>query len=295
MLSTPEAKDAVVAIGFAPRHIDPKKGEQMADSSAAWHLAMAIQARVYAGLIYCKGGMAFSKESIDVDVSGDLFRAVHSRMKVLERWEDPRSWVNYVLVALPMSEAVELAEGEIKKRGAFDSGVRKFIRNSFLFQEGWSGGKPKWLRDVPKGDGYIYAVGSALSHFNPAVQIENAEKKALAELARTLRVKVQQITTTILKHSSGISVGRDVEVISRQVAEASLYGVQIVARWWDAETGEYYVLARIPVNMVKKNFAALVAETGSTRTGESVSPEDIEKMAEKAFEELERVTSSPQD
>ncbi len=97
--------------------------------------------------------------------------------------------------------------------------------------------QPNWVENLPQDDEFIYAEGAAPEYFYESSSWQAAEKHALFNLARSVRLSLES-----LQKSTGLS-GQ--EIRNEEIAVA-LRNVQVVRRWADTRRGLFYVLVRMP-------------------------------------------------
>ena len=151
--------------------------------------------------------------------------------------------------------------------------------------------KPEW---VTKGSGAFkgkkgetfYGVGSVFGIKNPSLERTTADNRARAEIARVFKT----YTAILMKDYQASTAAKDpklsleeqnVEQTIKTFTKAELTGVEIVDHWRIPETGEYFSLARMDLEMFKDYLKS------SKVLSEAVRQRVIEH-AEKAFRDLEK-------
>ena len=97
--------------------------------------------------------------------------------------------------------------------------------------------QPGWVEDIPQTDGFIFAEGVAPQYFYESSSWETAEKRALFNLARSVKLSMEA-----LQKMNGVS-GQE---IRNEEISVALNDVQVVHRWMDSANGLYYVLLKMP-------------------------------------------------
>jgi len=105
---------------------------------------------------------------------------------------------------------------------------------------------PDWINHLPQKPGWIFALGYALPHLNPANAWQDAAQKGREELARTLRLTIQgeqgwyqfQQETTLQEH------------LSREILNVVEMGSQVLRRYYDPRERMYYVLVGMRTDLV---------------------------------------------
>ena len=98
--------------------------------------------------------------------------------------------------------------------------------------------EPDWVENIPQGGSSIYAEGVAPLYYYESSSWESAEKNALFNLARSIKVSMEA-----LQKMNG---GAGQEIKNEQIT-VTLRNVQVVRRWRDIRRGLCYVLVRMPM------------------------------------------------
>ena len=97
--------------------------------------------------------------------------------------------------------------------------------------------EPDWVEDMPQSNTFVYAEGVSPMYFYEPDSWETAEKRALFNLARSIKVSMEE-----LQKMNGAS-GQ--EIMNEEIT-VSLRNVAVVYRWYDGRRGLCYVLVRMP-------------------------------------------------
>lgn len=97
--------------------------------------------------------------------------------------------------------------------------------------------QPGWVEDIPQTGGFIYAEGVAPQYFYESSSWETAEKRAIFNLARSVKLSMEA-----LQKMNGVS-GQE---IRNEEISVTLRDVQVVHRWLDSADELYYVLVKMP-------------------------------------------------
>ncbi len=150
--------------------------------------------------------------------------------------------------------------------------------------------EPEWVTKCAgafkdAGKDAFYGCGAVSGIQNKALQIQTADARARADLAKAIDNYVASFFKDYLT-SAGISqsAGMDeleekqfVESITKQITEISLYGVQIIDRW-RAPDGTLYSLARVSFDNVAQSMKKAMAERAK----------ELKIEADKALEQLDQ-------
>ncbi len=99
--------------------------------------------------------------------------------------------------------------------------------------------KPSWTTTIPEKAGYLYNSGLCPVYYNENNSWREAERRARINTALTLYTKVK-----FLGKKVDNSYFREFQV---EETNATLIGVEVVARWKDVKNQICYVLVRMPV------------------------------------------------
>ncbi|HTP12277.1 MAG TPA: hypothetical protein VMM37_01565 [Bacteroidota bacterium] len=99
--------------------------------------------------------------------------------------------------------------------------------------------RPSWTTTIPEKAGYMYNSGLCPVYYNENNSWREAERRGRINLALTLYTKVK-----FMGKKADDSYFREFQV---EETNATLRGVEIVARWKDVKNQICYVLVRMPV------------------------------------------------
>ena len=105
--------------------------------------------------------------------------------------------------------------------------------------------EPVSLSDFPASD-YWLATGRGDLRRGPAVCKRAADMAARAELAKLLRVQVQERATDRIRERTGRPIDQDIEVVREESANELLKDVRIVHRTVDQGAGTCSSIAAMP-------------------------------------------------
>ena len=97
---------------------------------------------------------------------------------------------------------------------------------------------PKWVRKLPRKEGYVFAVGTSHLYYHEESSWREAERAARLELARDVVSQIRNLSK---------QAGGRLEHVVVTKTEATLRGTQIVGRWLDRKAKACYVLCRMPI------------------------------------------------
>ena len=104
-------------------------------------------------------------------------------------------------------------------------------------------GKPSWVSQTPVLPGYRVSTGTVQRKRHPVDSMQAADEKALEEMVKQIELEVtsQRNTLDLGRQGSG-SVESSLEV-----AQATVQGFYILARWHEPDGSTYYALGICPV------------------------------------------------
>jgi len=131
----------------------------------------------------------------------------------------------------------------------------------------------------------FYGCGVASGIENRALQIQTADARARADLARAIDTYIASffkdyLSSAGLSQEAGLTEIEEkqfIESITKEITEVSLYGVQILDRW-RAPDGTLYSLARVSFENVAQNMKKAMSERAK----------ELKLEADRALEELDR-------
>lgn len=152
-------------------------------------------------------------EKITVHIDNTLIESMRERVVPLEHFQDNRQ---------------SLVSGKIEGLTIPNYPVDRSMREDL----------PVWIFTPPQVDGYYTTVGAAERRSLLSDSIRAADKKAMANLARQRRLKVDN-------HSDQVktSAGAGYREFNLEVSEARLEGFYVLARWYSAKENLFYTLA----------------------------------------------------
>lgn len=208
----PLIRSVPVAVGYSPSFLDPEKAIASAEENGVENLAKQICLRI-------KGERIFLKDELGIKFMGEKIEEIvpEEMLENLKR--------NHVLLDAFVSERGTIALVATKKIPVSHRTIRP-------------GGRPKWLREIPREKGFLYATGQSQRGVYEVNSWLMAEREARVELAMSLKAKVRGLNKKIDAWSEGVfTSGTDI----------TLEGIQIVERWYDPDTKMCHVLARVPL------------------------------------------------
>lgn len=256
--NTPSRPDAIFAVGFSQAHLDTSETLEEAINNAYENLAKSVQVRVSAIVTeWRKRRDVFTQEQISEKTPEEILKMVEEKARVLDRWFNRSTGECYVLISVSTGVLEVLTAG--RKRPERTEGP------------------PEWINVVPQKKGFFYAVGRAPRYLVPSESQKEAEKIARANLARRLGSEISALVLDCLGKFGG-----DIQMITKEVSEVSLSGVEIVARWEDPQKGVHYALARMPIRSIKRDVLERAKAVLKKEAGEN------ETLTEEAIKELEK-------
>ena len=138
-----------------------------------------------------------------------------------------------------------------------------------------------FVANPPTDDDFIFGIGTAkLASISQSLQ--GADARARTDIAFKLDVEVQAMLNdyqrtsgTVTNHAAGLEF---FEIVSRQLTQANLRGVEVVKRE-QTEDGAYWTLARISKADAAR-AAADILETEASRYAEFKAMEALRMMEE---------------
>ncbi len=284
----PQSKYYLYAVGASSPYFYPETTRAKAIEDAIFELARTIEVGVKAkqvnwfedtGSIF--SGLSHFEEEYEEEIDSALVSFVKSNFELVSEWKEPKSKIFYVLVRIPVKA--------LSKDTSF-SIPDEFIYDPALVEISTSRNRvPKWIYKVPVSDVAVYAVGGADRHFDPVQTRKKAIQNARAELSRILNLKIQTLLDNWSQGNKVFELSYSMR-ISRTVAQAKLYGSQIVGFWVDPKTGANYALAR----MYKKSLIQQIKQLTANAIKQdppkelAVQNKPIEELINEALNELDR-------
>lgn len=284
----PQSKDYLYAVGASSPYFYPETTRVKAIEDAILELARTIEVGVKTkqinwfedtGSIF--SGFSHFEEKYEEEIDSALVSFIKSNFELVSEWMEPKSKIFYVLVRIPVKALSNDTSFSIPDEFIYDPALAKIGTNRDLV--------PRWIYKVPVSDVAIYAVGGADRHFDPVQTRKKAIQNARAELSRILNLKIQSLLNDWSQGNNVFELSYSMR-ISRTIAQAKLYGSQIVGFWVDPKTGANYALAR----MYKKSLIQQIKQLTANAIKEDPPKEfalqnkPIEKLIDEALNELER-------
>lgn len=126
---------------------------------------------------------------------------------------------------------------------------------------------PDWVFKSVKSQDYHYESGYGKMS-DRQTSIKRATVEAKNKIAEWISTSVKEVITTYLSDSGSGDTRQNLdamEVISVQIAEATLSGVTTDELWFDADGG-VWVLCSIPMDVVEKSFEATLMKNAEKFT-----------------------------
>lgn len=212
----------VTGQGAAPVMYPEEDAVEAACEHAVDNMARTVGVKV-ASRQEASGSAGIVIHRASFDVGTDTRRRVAERASVLETVVHLPDATAYCLVV-----ASEPTCGPVPPAAGVSS--RKGIR-------------PAWLDAPPSFPGWIVAAASARAQEITAPSLAAADKAALEELARAVRVKLEGMRESTSR--GGYEAGNTVIEVSRTSAHTVMRGARILARWFDPKENEYHALAAV--------------------------------------------------
>ncbi|MFP4618661.1 MAG: hypothetical protein ACLFMZ_07425 [Spirochaetaceae bacterium] len=152
-------------------------------------------------------------EKITVHVDNALIEAMREKVVPLEHFQDNRQ---------------SLVSGRIEGLSIPNYSVDRSMRD----------GLPLWIYTPPGIEGYYTTVGAVERKYLLSDSIRAADKKAMANLARQRRLKVDNYSDQLRS-----SAGAGYREFNLEVSEARLEGFYVLARWYSPKENLFYSLA----------------------------------------------------
>lgn len=205
---------------------------RMMDREEEWQRAVETAAQQAARYIQVTGLSRFytEKSSKGKGYFGDfqfqwdtsLEAGLVERLEEVKRAQDADG--SYILVRFPEGAALNLPR-----------------------QAAPGGGKPRWITELPRIPGYLVGIGSSQRKRYPSDSIAAADEQALEEIVKSLGMEVTTQRNTIDLGRQGSGTVQS----SLEVAQATVRGFCVVARWYEPDRGVFYSLGVCPA---EQNF-----------------------------------------
>ncbi|MFO7850516.1 MAG: hypothetical protein R6V67_11195 [Spirochaetia bacterium] len=203
-----------VVLAVVPRRADRDEEYEYALWEIARQGALYRRMEVSAQFLTAQTTAEFGHdEKITVDVDNSLIEAMRDKVLPLEHLRDNRQ---------------SLVLGKIEGLSIPNYPVDKSMRE----------GLPVWIFNPPKIDGYYTTVGAAERRYLLSDSVRAADKKAMANLARQRRLKIDNYSDQLRS-----SAGAAYREFNLEVSEAKLEGFYVLARWHSPEENLFYTLA----------------------------------------------------
>jgi hypothetical protein len=284
----PQSKNYLYAVGASSPYFYPETTRVKAIEDAIFELARTIEVGVKAKQVNwfedtrsIFSGLSYFEEEYKEEIDSILVNFVKANMEIVSEWKDPKSKILYVLVRIPVKALSNDTSYAIPDEFIYDPALAEIS----------TGHKkaPKWIYKVPVSNVAIYAIGGADRHFDPVQTRRKAIQNARAELARILNLKIQSLLDNWSQGNKVFELSYSMRV-SRTVAQAKLYGSQIVGFWVDPKTGANYALARIYKKSLIQQIKELTANAIKQDPPKEIAAQNkpIEELINEALNELDR-------
>ncbi|MFO7849405.1 MAG: hypothetical protein R6V67_05555 [Spirochaetia bacterium] len=203
-----------VFMAVAPRRAEREEEYEYALWEIARQAALFTRLEVNAQFLTAQTTAEFGHdEKITVDVDTSLIESLRDRVVPLEHFKDNRQ-----------SLVTGLAEG--------------FEVPNFTVDKSMKDGMPSWIFNPPRIEGHYTTVGAAERRYLLSDSIREADKRAMANLARQRRLKIDNYSDQIRTNA-----GSGYREFNLEVSEAKLEGFYVLARWYAPEENIFYTLA----------------------------------------------------
>lgn len=284
----PQSRDYLYAVGASSPYFYPETTRVKAIEDAVFELARTIEVGVKAkqvnwfedtGSIF--SGLSHFEEEYEEEIDSALINFVKSNLEIVSEWKEPKSKIFYVLVRIPVKALSRDTSYKIPDEFIYDPALAEI---SVGYNQ-----VPKWIYKVPVSNVAIYAVGGADRRFDPVETRKKAIQNARAELARILNLKIQSLLDNWSQGNKVFELSYSMR-ISRTVAQAKLYGSQIVGFWVDPKTGANYALARMYKKSLIQQIKQLTANAIKQDPPKEIIAQNkrIEELINEALNELDR-------
>lgn len=198
-------------VGYAGVGLKRAEAESAAVNDARVRLALARRVRVELDAAYQSGlGVALTSQ-------GERFR------------EAPLD---------PVPDSVRLLASEAV-RGmmlVLVTGMRESVEAFATGLVALDGAPPAWVRELPRAEGVVYAVGVSPATFREAAGWQEAERHARAQLAASVSTRVRTLA---------MGAGNDVATVTTVSSAVTLADVAVQGRWRDGQTCFVLVRGRV--------------------------------------------------
>ncbi len=284
----PQSKGYLYAVGASSPYFYPETTRVKAIEDAIFELARTIEVGVKAkqvnwfedtGSIF--SGLSHFEEEYEEEIDSALISFVKSNFEIVSEWEETKSRIFYVLVRIPVKAFSKDTSFSIPDEFIYDPAL---VEISAGYKQA-----PKWIYKVPVSNVAIYAVGGADRHFDPVQTRKKAIQNARAEISRILNLKIQTLLDNWSQGNKVFELSYSMR-ISRAVAQAKLYGSQIVGFWVDPKTGANYALVRMYKKSLIQQIKQLTANAIKQNPPKELAVQNkpIEELINEALNELDR-------
>ena len=148
-------------------------------------------------------------------------------------------------------EVPMLEKLEILKRARDNDGSYLLVRyadgpfQKLPSQGAVGAGRPGWLTVVPAIPGYRVSLGSTQRKRSPVDSISAADEQALEEMIKQLGLEFSTQRNTIDFGNQGVGTVQS----SMEIAQATVRGFSVIARWYEPGRGVFYSLGICPADL----------------------------------------------
>ncbi len=204
----------LVFLAIVPRRADRKEEYEFALWEIARQGAIYEQVAISAQFLTAQTTAEFGHdERITVDVDENLIEQMRDRVVAREHYRDSRRTV---------------------VRGT----IEELSSRNYRIDTSVKGGLPVWVLNPLKIEGRYTTVGSAEKRYYLSDSIRAADKKAMANLARQRRLKIDNLSDQVKSNA-----GEAYREFNLELTEAKLEGFYVLARWFSPEENLFYTLA----------------------------------------------------
>ncbi len=197
-----------------PRRADREEEYEYALWEVARQAAMYRGVKVSAQFLTAQTSAEFGHdERIEIDLSGSVIEEMRTHVVPISHYRDAK---------------MTLVQASVDAFSVPDYPVSKEVRRDL----------PVWVLNPPKIEGIYTTVGSAERRYYLGDSLRAADKKAMANLARQRRLKIDNLSDQ-LKSNAGAAYRE----FNLEITEAKLDGFYVLARWFSPEENLYYSLA----------------------------------------------------
>ncbi|MFQ6041825.1 MAG: hypothetical protein ACE5PV_13285 [Candidatus Poribacteria bacterium] len=260
----PDSDTALFAVGYAQTYYHQETSVKEATENGIESLARSISIRIKGerGFMDTVSGSEFAGEDFQEELPEGILEFVKTNHKVVAT--ETVGNITLVLLCSPRSPTTS-------SYGIGDAPAVSSVK-------GFNSGRPGWVSEPPKRNGFLYAVGQCNPQYHEEDAWQLAEYDARINLALSL---VAQLRSLVKK------LDRNLNIITTVKTDVVLNRAQVDERWVDPRNGIPYVLMRMRLRDNNESLKNQLRKIVPPQPNQNKWTQ--EEIIRKAFEELDKV------